>query len=51
MVSVIAIASGFLLLCAAAIVLMRRRRVGFSALDNASVSRQWLAEHQADDHS
>jgi hypothetical protein len=50
MVSLIAIASGFFLLCAAAVVL-RRRRVGFRALDNASVSRQWLIEHQADEHS
>jgi hypothetical protein len=52
MVSVIAIASGLCLLCAAAVVLlMRRRRIGFSGLDNASVSRQWLIEHQADDRS
>lgn len=51
MASVIAIASGLCLLCAAAFLLMRRRRVGFSGLDNVSVSRQWLIEHQADDRS
>jgi hypothetical protein len=51
MVSLLVIASGFFLVCAAAVVLMRRRRPGFSGLDNASVSRQWLIEHQADDHS
>jgi hypothetical protein len=51
MISVIVIASGLGLLCAAAVLLMRRRRVGFSGLDNVSVSRQWLIEHQADDPS
>jgi hypothetical protein len=51
MVSVIAIASGLCLFCAAALVLTRRRRVSFSGLDNIRVSRQWLIQHQADDHS
>ena len=51
MVSLLVIASGLFLVCAAAVVLMRRRRPGFSGLDNASVSRQWLIEHQADDRS
>ena len=51
MVSVIAIASLFCIAVAAAIRFVRRRRVGFSGLDNISVSRQWLIEHQTDDRS
>ncbi|HUR33096.1 MAG TPA: hypothetical protein VM032_04825 [Vicinamibacterales bacterium] len=49
MIGVIAIAS-VCGLAAAAIMFLRRRRVGFSGLDNSSVSRQWLMEHQGDDH-
>ena len=51
MVSVIAIASLFCIAVAAAIRFLRRRRVGFGGLDNISVSRQWLIEHQTDDRS
>jgi hypothetical protein len=51
MISVLAIASGLFLVCAAAVLLMRRRRIGVSGLENVSVSRQWLIEHQADDCS
>ena len=32
----------------AAVVRLRRRRVGFNGLDNVSVSRQWLVQHQSD---
>ena len=51
MAGVITIASLSLLAIAAAIILLRKRRVGFSGLDNVSVSREWLMHHQADDHS
>lgn len=43
LVSVIGLAS------LAAIVRLRRRRIGVSGLDNVSVSRQWLLQHQSDD--
>jgi len=49
MVSIIAIASVLCLAVAGAFVFMRRRRVGFSRLENATVSRQWLMQHQGDD--
>lgn len=51
MVSVITIASLFCLAFAAAVLFVWRRRIGFSGLDNISVSRQWLIQHQADDRS
>ena len=51
MVSVITIASLLCLVFGAAVLLVRRRRMGFSGLDNVSVSRQWLMQHQADDRS
>jgi hypothetical protein len=52
MLSAIAIASFvFCVAFGAAVVLMRRRRVGFSSLENVSVSRQWLIQHQGDDRS
>ena len=53
MVSVIAVVS-MLFLTAAAVSLLRRgrRRNGnVSHLENVSVSRQWLMQHQADDRS
>jgi hypothetical protein len=49
MVSIIAIASILCLAVGGAFLLLRRRRVGFSGLDNATVSRQWLMQHQTDD--
>jgi hypothetical protein len=51
MFSLIAIASLVCLAVGAAVLIIRRRRVGFSGLDNVSVSRQWLMQHQADDRS
>jgi hypothetical protein len=51
MVSVITIASLFCLAFAGAVLFLWRRRVGVSGLDNISVSRQWLIQHQADDRS
>jgi len=51
MFSIIGIASLLCLAIAAAVLLFRRRRVGFTGLDNATVSRQWLMEHQTDDRS
>jgi hypothetical protein len=51
MVSVITIASLLCLALAAAVLFVWRRRIGFSGLDNISVSRQWLIQHQADDRS
>lgn len=54
MISVLAVVSMILLTVAAAAVFIvrgRRRDLNVSYLDNASVSRQWLMQHQADDHS
>jgi len=51
MVSVITITSLLCLALAAAALVIRRRRMGFSGPDNSSVSRQWLMQHQADDRS
>lgn len=53
MISVVAIVSALLLTIAAAayFVRARRRHLSVSYLDNVSVSRQWLMQHQADDHS
>jgi len=51
MVSVITIASLFCIAVAAAALLVWRKRVGFTGLDNISVSRRWLMQHQADDRS
>lgn len=53
MVSVLAVVSMLCLTIAAAAYLRRGRRrdLTVSYLDNASVSRQWLMQHQADDHS
>lgn len=33
------------------VIRVRRRRLGFSGLDNISVSRQWLIQHQTDERS
>jgi hypothetical protein len=51
MVSVVALGSLLCLAIAAAALLFRQRRVGVNGLDNVTVSRQWLAQHRADDHS
>jgi hypothetical protein len=51
MVSVITVASLLCLALGVGVLLMRRRRVGFSGLENVSVSRRWLMQHQADDRS
>lgn len=53
MVSVIAVVSLLCFTIAAAAFLLRGRRrdITVSYLDNVSVSRQWLMQHQADDRS
>jgi hypothetical protein len=54
MISVLAVVSMILLTVAAAAVFIvrgRRRDLTVSYLDNVSVSRQWLMQHQADDRS
>lgn len=45
----ITIASVLGLASLAAVVRLRRRRVGVNGLDNVSVSRQWLVQHQSDE--
>ncbi len=53
MVSVIVVVSMICFTAAAAAFLLRgrRRNATPSYLDNVSVSRQWLMQHQADDRS
>lgn len=53
MVSIIAVISMVCLSIFAAAYLLRARRrgVSISHLENVSVSRQWLMQHQADDRS
>jgi hypothetical protein len=53
MISVLAVVSMLLLTAAAAAYLLRgrRRHLPVSYLENVSVSRQWLMQHQADDRS
>jgi len=45
----ITIASVLGLASLAAVLRLRRRRVGVNGLDNVSVSRQWLVQHQSDE--
>lgn len=45
----ITIASLFSLVSLAAVVRLRRRRVSVNGLDNVSVSRRWLLQHQSED--
>lgn len=49
MIGVIAIACGLGVCAAAAALLFLRRRRMYSGLENVTVSRQWLIEHQADE--
>jgi hypothetical protein len=51
MVNVITISSLVCLAAGVALLVARRRRGGFKGLDNVSVSRQWLVQHQTDDRS
>ena len=51
MVSVITIASLVCFALAAAALLLWWRRMEFNGVDNISVSRRWLTQHQADDRS
>jgi len=51
MVSVITIGSLVCFALAAVALLVLWRRMEFNGVDNTSVSRQWLMQHQADDRS
>lgn len=53
MVSILAVVSMLCLTVAAAALVLRarRRNIAVPYLENASVSRQWLMQHQSDDCS
>lgn len=50
MFNLIAVASLLCLALEGGVLLLRRRRVGVDGLDNVSVSREWLTQHQTNGH-